>query len=164
MVIAASSLTGLLMAERLAERCRKLRQWLQILELLQTEIYYHNDLLPEVLARIAVTVPDRSLAERLVQLAQRLSFGSEYSVAEAWTILTGQLAAAGMEPSDNRILQELGQYLGSTERTDQMQKIKACQNRLEGNLARAEQESERRTRIYRYLGFAAGAIIVLWLI
>ncbi len=164
MVIAASSLTGLLMAERLAERCRKLRQWLQILELLQTEIYYHNDLLPEVLARIAATVPDRFLADRLTQLAQQLSFGSEYSVAEAWTILTEQLTAAGMHPADCRILQELGQYLGSTERTDQMQKIKACQNRLEGNLARAEQEMERRTRIYRYLGFAAGAIIVLWLI
>ena len=164
MVIGASSLTGLLMAERLAERCRKLRQWLQILELLQTEIYYHNDLLPEVLNRIAVNVEDLFLAKCLTRLAQQLSFGSEYSVAEAWAILVEQLAATGMHPADCRVLQDLGQYLGSTERTDQMQKIKACQNRLEGNLSLAEQETQRRTRIYRYLGFASGAIIVLWLL
>jgi stage III sporulation protein AB len=164
LILGASTFGGFLCAERMAQRCRMLRQWLRILEMLATEIYYHSDLLPQILDRIAATVNEKNLEVEFRRMARTIAFGADSSVAEAWTALVTGLLPEKLRPEDGQVLLELGSYLGVTDREDQVKKIRTCQSRLEGNLAGAELEVKKRTNLYRYLGFAAGAIVVLWLL
>lgn len=164
LIIAASTFGGLLWAEGMAKRCRMLRQWLRILEMMATEIYYGSDLLPQIFDRVAATVDDRLITPAFERMAQAIAFGADSSVAEAWVRLIAGLQPEQLSREDGRVLLELGQYLGSTDREDQVKKIRVCQSRLESHLAEAELDVKKRTRLYRYLGFAAGAIVVLWLL
>jgi stage III sporulation protein AB len=164
LIIGASTLGGCFLAERFAIRCRMLKTWLRILEILQTEIYYQARLLPEVFGKAASMMEEQVVADSLVRLASRVEYGSEMGTAEAWRQFVMETGPGSLSKSDNAILTDLGGYLGSTDRDDQIAKIKASRERLEYNLENAEDERKKRTGLYRYLGFAAGAVLVLWLL
>ena len=163
-VMGVSSLGGFLLGERLAERCRMLRLWLRILELLKTEIFYHNFRLPEILMRIASTVRERTVASGFEQMAQRIAYGSECGVQEAWEALIEESGHRFLSRDDCEALTVLGYYLGNTDREDQAQKIASTRSWLEANLSEAELVAGKRIRLYRYLGFATGAMVVLLMI
>jgi stage III sporulation protein AB len=162
-VLGASSFGGFLLGERLAERCRMLKLWLRILELLRTEIYCHSLLLPEIFDRVASAIGRQSLTAGFQRLAQLIAYGSEVGVPEAWDVMVQENCSQVLSRDDCEILRSLGFYLGNTDREDQAQKIAATRLRLEANLADAELQAGKRIRLYRYLGFAAGAMVVLWL-
>lgn len=61
-------------------------------------------------------------------------------------------------------LESLACFLGSTDRMDQALKITLCQEKLKLNLVRAEDDCNKRIGLYRYLGFAVGALLVLLLV
>lgn len=163
LLIGASSLGGFIWAERLADRCELLQEWLRILDIFQTEIYYQGRLLPEIFRRVSEIRADFYLADLFHKMSGELGFGSGLGVAEVWERLV--LARSHiLSAADLTTLLELGNYLGSTDRLDQLEKIKACKANLESQLQEAERKRATKTSLYRYLGFACGAALVLWLI
>ena len=163
LIIGVSSLGGFIWAEKLSDRCELLKEWLRVLELLQTEIYYQGRLLPEIFRRVSENGSASYLGEMFRKAADQLEFGSGRGVADVWEGLA--LARSGLlQAADLRALLELGGYLGSTDRCDQLNKIKACKAHLELQLREAEQKRTMKTSLYRYLGFALGAAVVLWLL
>lgn len=163
LLISAGSLGGFIWAEKLSDRCELLKEWIRILDVFQTEIYYQGRLLPEIFRRIAEISTDFHLGEAFRKMAVKLSFGSGSGVAEVWEQLVWARSNL-LSAADLTVLLELGGYLGSTDRLDQLNKIKACKANLESQLQEAERKRVAKTSLYRYLGFALGAAVVLWLL
>ena len=164
LVISASSLMGLMAAQGFNRRSRLLRTWLRVMEIFQTEIYQQARFLPEVLERTARLTPDRELADGFISLAAQIQFGAGTGITELWESFLVDSNKGVLARADLQILCELGSYLGSTGREDQLNKIKICKAGLEYNLQLAEEERKKRSGVYRYLGFASGAMLVLWLL
>lgn len=160
LVIGTSTLTGFLMAERLNERSRLLRLILRLLNIIKTEIGYHSGLLAEVFQKAAQMINDPPIALSLDKIAQNIGFGSDYNIAELWEEFINEKGMAVLLKEDRAILKELGAYLGSTEREDQVARIEAARAGLRLNLEAADSDRARRVRLYRYFGFAAGAVLV----
>ena len=160
MVIGASTIAGFMMAERLKERSRLLRIWLRLLNVLQTEIGYCTELLTLIFTKAARIIDDRKMAIALQKMAVAVQFGSDQDVAELWGGFLHEKQMEVLSPEDREALGEMGSYLGSTDRQDQLERIKVCRARLESNLELANLDITKRVRLYRYLGFAIGAVIV----
>lgn len=164
LVVGASSLIGFGLSNRLIGRCRLLKIWLYILEILKVEIYYQDNLLPEVFEKVARGINDPDLASSFHRLARSVTFGSGRQLGEVWRNYPVRTSACFLIQSDSLILNELGDYLGSTDREDQCEKIKRCQALLQNNLNLAEADQRKKLNLFRYLGFAAGAVLVLFLL
>lgn len=163
LIIGATSMAGFVWAERLSDRCELLKSWLRLLDILQTEIGYQTRMLPEIFLQMAQLSYDDYLGESLRKCAGELKFGSGKGVAEVWEQLVFSRAEF-LTNGDLEILLGLGNYLGSTDRADQVNRIKVCMANLELNLKEAESKKKTKSNLYRYLGFACGAVVVLWLI
>ncbi|HBE80425.1 MAG TPA: hypothetical protein DDW65_21975 [Firmicutes bacterium] len=164
LIIGISTLAGFFFGQRFSERCSLLKLWLRILDIFQTEIYFEARVLPDIFRRTAVIIKDRYFSNAFNWLAASLEFGSDQDFGEAWQKFLIETGLGILHKEDYLELNELGHYLGITDRNDQLAKIKTCHASLSFNLQAAEVERDKRTRIYRYLGFAMGAIVVLWLI
>jgi stage III sporulation protein AB len=164
LVIGASSLLGFGLSNRLIGRCRLLKIWLYALEILKVEIYYQDNLLPTVFDKIARGIDDPDLVQSFQKLAQSVTFGSGAEIQEVWRNYPVRAASGYLTPNDIQILDELGSYLGSTDREDQSEKIKCCQSRLQNNLHLAEADQRKKLNLFRYLGFAGGMVLVLFLL
>lgn len=164
LIIGTSTLIGFFYAQKFGERCQLLKLWLRILAIFQTEIYCQAQVLPEVFRRTALFIEDRYFANAFTWLASSLEFGSDQDFSEAWRRFLIETGVGVLTKNDLTVLNELGDYLGCTDRRDQLEKIVNCQAKLEQNLKTAENERSKRVGVYRYLGFAMGAVLVLWLL
>jgi stage III sporulation protein AB len=161
LVITASTVWGCLAAQRFTERCRLLQIWIWAVEIIKTEIYFQSQLLPEVFRKVAVMVNDREIARLFAELATTAEYGSPVGFTAGWKVLLAQARWKSLKPPEREILQQLGMFLGGTDRRDQLAKLNAGQVHLEQTLATATTEQRRQVGLYRYLGFAAGATLVL---
>lgn len=163
LTIGATSGAGFWMGSRLNERRRLLKAWIAILEILKSAIGY-QELLPEIFQKLAVTGEESGFDAAFKDLAEQIAFGSEYSVTEMWNQMIARPEFGELQPTDKDAIKELGLFLGSSDRTDQAAKISICQEKLKLNLIHAEEDCDKRIGIYRYLGFASGALVVLLLV
>jgi stage III sporulation protein AB len=161
LVIIASTVWGCLAAQRLTERCRLLQIWIWVVEIIKTEIYFQSRLLPEVFQKVAVMVNDREIARLFRELAVTAEYGSPVGFAVGWHAMLAQARWKSLKPPEREILRQLGLFLGGTDRRDQLAKLNAGQVHLEQTLTTATAEQRRQVGLYRYLGFAVGATLVL---
>lgn len=164
LIIGTSTLTGAIIAERLLERSRLLRVLLRLLNVLKTEIGFHSRLLGDVFHKAAQVVNHRDMTISLEKIAKNIGFGSDYDLAELWEGFINENEMSALLTEDKVILKELGVYLGSTDREDQTARIETARIRLESNLEIADFNIARRVKLYRYFGFAAGAVLVCMLL
>lgn len=164
LVIGTSTLAGFIMAGRLTERCRLIRILIRIMEILHSEISYQTKMLPEIFQKTAAMIDDRSVGTALARLASAVEYGSELGTKEAWEDFVNEIKLNILTKSDCSILSDLGSFLGSTDRDDQLARLKAITGRLEYSLGSAESEQKKKVELYRYLGFVTGAVLVLWLL
>jgi stage III sporulation protein AB len=163
LIIGASSAWGCLAAHRFTERCRLLRVWIWVLEIVKTEIYFQARLLPEVLQKVATLVNDREIGNLFRQLAASVEYGAVVGWTDGWRELLVAACWKSLKPAEKEVLQQLGLFLGSTDRQDQLAKLNTAKFNLEQLLLAATTEERKQVGLYRYLGFAAGAMLVLWL-
>jgi stage III sporulation protein AB len=163
LIIGASSAWGYLAADRFTERRRLLRVWIWVVEIVKTEIYFQARLLPEVLQKVAVLVNDREIGSLFRQLAASVEYGAAVGWADGWRELLAAPRWKCLKAVEKEVLQQLGLFLGGTERQDQLAKLNGAKLSLEQLLLTAVDEERKQVSLYRYLGFAAGAMLVLWL-
>jgi stage III sporulation protein AB len=163
LIMGTSTLMGFLMAERLNERSRMLRSLIRLLNIIKTEIGYHSGLLTEVFQKAAQLINDPKLALSLAKIAQNIGFGSDYNITQLWEGFINEKEMTVLLKEDRAILKELGLYLGSTDREDQAARIEGARIGLQLNLEGADLDRSKGVRLYRYFGFAAGAVLVCML-
>ncbi|HHV63064.1 MAG TPA: stage III sporulation protein AB [Firmicutes bacterium] len=163
LVVLASWLAGNAIAGNLQRRVQELRSIRRCFALLETEISYAATPLPEAFLRVARGSPPQISA--IFTGARELLVSSQgYTAGEAWELtLDKTYEFTAMDLGDREILESLGQFLGASDRDDQVRHIRLVCEQLRDREARAVEEAEKGARMWRFLAIGAGLILVLLL-
>lgn len=161
MVVAASGLTGIAVANSYARRPRELRSLRSALQMMETEIAYGATRLPEALGLVAYRC-DQAVAPLFAGAAAELQAMSGLTAAEAWEkSLNSFYPGTALKPRDLMVLRGLGSSLGISDREDQIKHLHLTTEQLGAEAAAAEEDAARNVKLWSYLGFLGGLTVVL---
>lgn len=161
-IILACGMAGVIMARSYTLRPKYLQDLVTAVQLLATEINYTRTSLPDACLSISnqLTGPVAQFFNVFAtQLLER-----NLTATEAWSQALQVLVDAGFLKQDVENLSQFGNVLGRSDAEDQLKHIALLQNRLESTSRQAEQERDKMVRLWNYLGFCVGALVVLMLI
>lgn len=163
-VVICATLIGFSVASFYSRRPGEIRALQNALQLLETEISYGFTPLPEALASVAERC-DIRVALLFNRASQELMTMRGITAREAWeTALDEYYVKSALTRADRAILLELGNSLGISDREDQVKHLMLAKEQLKLEQSKAEDASEKNTKLYNYLGFLGGLTIVLILI
>jgi len=163
LIIVSSSAAGFLVAGSYIQRVQLLRELIRFLQLLESEIQYARTTLPRLLAAQAPLFSG-AVGRFLAALQRGLEAGSGDSFSAIWDRELAILADNGLPPAVLGDLRSWGAVLGSSDADEQSKQIKLLLARLEQAHTEAEQERAKNVRLWQYLGFCTGLLLVLLLI
>lgn len=163
MIIAACGLVGIIVSKSYLLRPKYLHDLSAALQLLETEINYTRTSLPEACTIIAKRIKE-PVSQFFTCFAESLKNESGVNAQEAWDNSLIVLADAGFLKQDIEIIKQLGSVLGRSDAADQLKHITALQKRIQALAKVAELERDKNVRLWNYLGFCIGALVVLLLI
>jgi stage III sporulation protein AB len=163
-VIGAAAAWGERKARSLAQRVEHLRQLRRSLALLAAEISYARSVLPYAFQAVAKrsAYPAREL---FLAASEMLLAGGEAGARQIWKqaaerVLPGSCCSA----ADREIIAGLGASLGVSQQEGQLNQIRLTMQHLDSALEEAQDQRERGEKMWRYLGFAGGAAVVILLL
>lgn len=161
MILAASSLIGFSLADRLVKRQQQLKQLTGLMHLLENEIRYMSNLLADAFEKIT---DDRmtEAAAFFTESASILRKENETSASEAWRRAVAKcIKNTSLDKEDERVLLSFGNMLGNSDTEGQLKNIRFIISRLEEREQNAEEKRKRGEPMYRKLGILAGLAIVI---
>jgi len=163
MVVAASGLSGLAVAENYSRRPKELRSLRSAFQILETEVAYSATCLPEAFQQVSGRC-DKTSALLFSGAAAELSSKSGITAAEAWErALEKYYPRTALKSGDLSILRNLGGSLGISDREDQIKHLRLAMEQINAETISAEDEAARNVKLWSYLGFLAGLLVVLLL-
>ncbi|BAU27416.1 stage III sporulation protein AB [Aneurinibacillus soli] len=164
LIIAASTLIGMLLARRIAKRPTHIRQLRAALTLLETEIVYGATPLQEALGTIAQRVGGEAAGPLFRRAASLLAEEPELSTAECWRqAVQESWSATAMHDAERDVTLQLGAMLGRSDREDQRKHIQLAVINLENEEQTARDNQRRYEKMYRSLGVLGGLLLVILL-
>ncbi len=163
-VMAAAAAFGETKARTLALRVKQLQQFQRSLKLLSAEITFSRALLPYAFQAVACQL-DPPMCELYRQAAANLLAGDERSAREIWDSAVASIyPQSSFTAADLEIVSSLGISLGVTEQEGQLKQIGLTLQHLEIALETALEQRRHNEKMWRYLGFAGGAALVILLL
>jgi stage III sporulation protein AB len=163
-VLAAAAAFGESKARTLVLRVRQLQQFQRSLKLLSAEITFSRALLPYAFQAVARQL-EPPLRELYRHAASTLLAGDERSAREIWDSAVAKIyPQSSFTPADMEIISSLGVSLGVSEQEGQLKQIGLTLQHLELALETAREQRQRNEKMWRYLGFAGGAALVILLL
>jgi len=159
LILAACAGCGYGGAALLTRQRRRLAAWQQGLLALMKEIEY--SLTPLVGALAAAARAAGTEGEMFRQAARLLEEGEGRTAGEAWLEALDRSAAAGEE---REILAPLAAGFGLSAVEQQLKQLELCRLRLAAAEAEAHRKEQQFGKIWRSMGWAAGALIVLLMV
>jgi stage III sporulation protein AB len=160
LILFAGTMFGFYQALQLSRRPRQIRQLIQALQRLETEISYGLTPLPAALLTIS-----RQISQPLSQIfhiaAEQLkAFG--LSTEESWryAIEAGWQDTA-MKTAEQEVFQQLGLTLGLTDREDQIKHLRLTVSQLQAEEITAWEEQKRYEKMWKSLGLLSAALVVI---
>ncbi len=151
-------------ARNYVRRPAELKDFLPALQVLETEIGFGLNPLPEAM-RQAATATGGCAARVFAACAGALAAGDSPSAGFAWLQALGQALPGGhLNDEDRAALGSLAASLGASDARDQLKHLALCRERLKRLLAQAEDERERQARSWSYACTLIGVLVVLVLI
>lgn len=161
LVIAAGGMAGWVYSTLLRKRLTLLRALIQSFQWLETEIGYASLPLGEAFLHISVRVPEE-IKLIFTTFTAKLNGRAGLTADEAWQqSLAEHRETLPLKAEDWALLADFGRTLGSTDREHQVTAIRRTLERLKHQASEAEEEYKKNERLYRYLGIAGGALVVL---
>ncbi|MGI6588996.1 MAG: stage III sporulation protein AB [Peptococcia bacterium] len=163
-IIGGCSYLGLRVATLYRKRTELFRFLQNGLTLLETEINYTSTPLPLALERVSKKI-NKNCQPLFIRAAAILQEKKGATVAEAW--LAGVKALDKEVPltqEEKEILYVFGHGLGGSAKEEQIKNIALTRKQLSLVETVAEEEQAKNQKIWQYLGFSLGVIIVLILI
>lgn len=153
MIVACSTLWGFYCSYRLKLRVRFLADFSEFLAALQTNIRYFGG---DIFSLIKISAPS-SIAFILGD--ERASF------PDFWKNSIAKIPKSySLKADDYSELFEFGNLLGTTDVEGQLSHIQIYKNTFEQILKDAQSESKTKSRLFKTLGFFAGAALALMII
>lgn len=163
LVIAACGMMGLTVARSYTAQAQSIKQLLTMLQLLETEIGYSRSALPEALGRIGEQMGGMVGAFlRVVNSHIHANPGDSFS--QAWSQGVRWLRGSGLPTSVLDDLTVLGDSMGTSGVEDQRRHLQVARVRLEHAYHEAEDDKRANFRLWSYLGFGTGLLLILLII
>lgn len=162
-IILSCGLTGMLIARTYSLRPAELRSLQTALQMLETEISYAATPLAEALHSLAAR-SDRLVAPLFGYVLTELRTTPGCTAHEAWEkALKRFYPQTSLRKSDLVILSNLGKALGISDRQDQARHLRLAREQIGAELSQAQNEALKHVKLWNYLGFLGGLVIVLLL-
>jgi stage III sporulation protein AB len=161
MVVASSTLGGRTVATSYSKRPKEINDLLGALQILETQILYSSIPLPEALKHITERV-NGPIGSLFKEMLNYLDSDNGTTVGEAWEkgiLAKGEVTA--LQHGDLEILKSLGKNIGISDRLDQEKHLKLTKELLKLQYAKADDLANKNVKIWNYLGFAGGLVLVL---
>lgn len=164
-VIASSSLIGQMICKRLEYRLSDLRDTKLALSILQSEISYLMNSLPEALKNASKV--DGNISKIFLSCEKLLNQKIGYCSRDAWNISVNEnYKYTYLSDSDKEILLSLGKNLGLYDLEKQICNIKSISMQLDNQENHVKEVIEKNSKMYKSLSFLAGiaiSIILIWI-
>lgn len=153
---------GITVAHGYVQRLRNLKNLVSAFQLLETEIHFAKTSLPSAMDSIAKQVPE-SVSSFFLRVGENLRTPEGYTAQEAWELALPELASIGLGKDDIQMIATLGNALGRSDAEDQRKHLVILQKQLERAIDQAQSDQEKNVRLWNYLGFCVGALVVILL-
>jgi stage III sporulation protein AB len=163
LILFSGAAIGWIYGLNLRRREKQLGEFIQFFQWLSTEVQYSALPLPEAYAKIAGRLKGETAG--LVECCREfLESAHGMTGDEAWQeSINAKRERFSLNEEDWSVLVDFGRTLGNTDREHQVKAITQTTNRLELRQQEAKINADKNERIYRYMGVAAGAIVVLFI-
>ncbi|GIP37616.1 stage III sporulation protein AB [Paenibacillus sp. J31TS4] len=161
LLLFAGTMAGFAQSLALARRPRQIRELIQALQRLETEIAYGMTPLAEALASAGRPLSEpvarifRGAADRLLGPGQLTAEACwQQAVEESW-------AGTALREAEREVLRQLAYSLGVSDREDQRQHLKLAVAQLQAEETEAAEQNRRFGSMWKSLGVLAGALLVV---
>lgn len=163
LVVVASSLIGLMKARDYEKRTEDLRDIINALQMLESEICYKSNILKYALLNCAEAKSGSNTSILFKKTSELLKNRNMTSV-EAWTeALKTNAGKTSLKEEDVQILLRLGSSLGTSDYEGQVKNIGFIIKQIEGQVVKADAECIKYQAMYRKLGLLSGITVVIML-
>lgn len=164
LILLSTSLAGFVFGESFKKRGMQLKEMERALIQLQNEILYTHTALPEAFYKIGDKSKD-PMKNIFEDIAKSLDFSQVESVYFAFNnALNKNKEDLNLEKEDISILLDLAKSLGESDIEGHKKIFAMTLNNIRENISIAEEKMKKNTKMYRYLGVCAGAMIIILLI
>jgi stage III sporulation protein AB len=161
LILFSGTMLGLWQAEQLSGRPRQIRQLVQVLQKLETEIVYGQTPLSEAIVHAAKGTA-APLSEMLATVAHELRTNAGTSTYDIWQETTNRYwPFTHMKAAEKEIWLQFGQRVGASDREDQIKHIRLAMHQLKQEEDEARDEATRFSKLWKSLGLLAAALIVI---
>ena len=154
-----SSLIGVLISRKYVSRVDELKEFKNALNLFKTKIRYTYEPLPDIFSEISNST--NSNISNVFRVASNKM--NVLPAGVAWNIAL-DLDKLNINEEDKSISNKLGNLLGKTDISGQLNQIELTTDFLDEQISKAEKEKEKSEKLYKTLGMIIGLAIVIILI
>lgn len=160
-VIFAGTMLGFYQSFQLSGRQRQIRQTVQALQRLETEILYGFTPLPEALMSVASS--QTGPVSRIFRVASEyLAGGMNGTAQDCWRrAVEESWSHTAMKRNERETLLQLGTVLGISDRSDQAKHLRLAAGVLQSEEEAAVEDNRRYGTMWRSLGLLTGVLIVI---
>ena len=163
-ILVAGTGVGYLAARPYENRVIHLEDLILALKILQAEMEYRNDPLPELMERVASRTTGKA-TDFLQTVCTLLKKDDRYDLYDSWEQAVEDVyGESALVEEDRIILCHAGIELGKTDIASQQAMFSHLFKGLEKQRKQAEEERKAKGRIYRALGTASGVLAVIMLL
>lgn len=163
-IIGGCGCMGIMLGTRCKKRTQQLGEFRSALKQLEFDVDFLNITLCESFGKIASNSSEgvRSVFSYIMKrLSENRCIDMESCWAKAFKIYSNELY---INDDDKKIIEDFAKNLGSGDRENEMNNIKAADMRLKIAEEDSHTEGEKNSKMYRGLGFLCGIFLVIILI
>ncbi|MDK2798707.1 MAG: stage sporulation protein [Clostridiales bacterium] len=161
LIVGSSTIMGYTIANKYAKRPEELRALQAALQMLESEIIFSVNPLPDAFERISKYVP-KNIHKLFAHSAYLLKQRTGITAQEAWSISVHQTREEmHLEKEDREILISFGNSLGCSDREQQLKNIHLACSKLALEEKKAEKLREKNEKLYKNLGVLGGILVAL---
>ncbi|WP_010274066.1 stage III sporulation protein SpoIIIAB [Paenibacillus senegalensis] len=161
LILFASTMFGFRQSLQLSRRPKQIRELIQALQRLETEIVYGFTPLSDAL-QSAGRPFSPAIAALFQEAAGRLESDQGRTAEECWARAVETVwADTSMKTGEREVLERLGCSLGISDRDDQQKHIRLAVTHLQAEEQKASTAQQKYAGMWKSLGLLAGALIVI---
>lgn len=163
-ILGASTIAGFIYSERLKYRVFQLNEVERAIYQLQNEISYVHTLLPDAFKSVAdkSKEPIRELFNKTSELLTDNEYENVYeAMKSAMNLMKNKIY---LNPDDINVILDLSKSLGESDIDGQNSIFSLTMANIKKQIKISEEFMNKNIKMYRYLGFSFGAMIVIALI
>lgn len=165
LVIAGCGIYGMLLCHGINRRIEELNEYKAAIILLEGQISYGNYNLPQAFSNISDSCSILEIKNFYKYVSDKLYENSGRDFCEIWCEgMKKYSESLYLKDKDKLLLTAIGSIPLYLEGSTQINYLEEIKIKLESEISRAKNEAASKCKIYRCMGFSAGAFLVLLLI